>query len=111
MELVIRILVSAALLYLVGKLVEGIEVDGPGPALFGAIILGLANTFVRPVLVFLTLPITFVTLGLFIWVVNALMLMLAAWVVKGFRVRSFGAALLGSLALGILNWGVGRFFG
>ncbi|HSG49341.1 MAG TPA: phage holin family protein [Longimicrobiales bacterium] len=111
MQLVIHILVSAALLFVVGKLLDGIDVDGPKAAIFGAVILGLANTFVRPVLVFLTLPITFLTLGLFIWVVNALMLMLAAALVEGFRVKSFGSAMLGSLLLGIMNWGVGRIFG
>jgi len=110
MQLVIHILVSAALLYVVGKMVDGIEVEGPGAAIFGAVILGLANTFVRPVLVFLTLPVTFLTLGLFIWVVNALMLMLAAALVDGFRVRGLGSAMVGSLVLGIMNWAVGAIF-
>ncbi len=86
---------------------DGIDVDGAGAAVVGAVILGLANTFVRPILVLLTLPITLVTLGLFIWVVNALILMLVAAVVPGVRVRGFGSALLGSLLLAILNWGVG----
>lgn len=110
MQLVIHILVSALLLFVVGKLVDGIEVEGAGPAIFGAVILGLANTFVRPILVILTLPITFLTLGLFLWVVNALILMLAAALVPGFKVRGFWSALLGSLLLTILNWGVSAIF-
>ncbi|MDT8342063.1 MAG: phage holin family protein [Longimicrobiales bacterium] len=111
MQLIIHILVSAVLLYVVAQILDGIEVDGPAAAIFGAVILGLANTFVRPVLILLTLPVTVLTLGLFIWVVNALMLMLAAALVQGFRVRSFGSALLGSLLLGVLNWGVSWMFG
>jgi putative membrane protein len=111
MELILHIVVSAALLFIVGKMVDGIDVEGPGAAIFGAIILGLANFFVRPVLLLLTLPITVLTLGLlFIWVVNALILLLVARLVPGFRVRGFGPALLGSLLLAILNWGVGVIF-
>lgn len=110
MQFVIHILVSAALLFVVAKVVDGIEVEGPGAAIFGAIILGLANAFVRPLLVILTLPITLLTLGLFLWVVNALILMLAAGLVPGFRVKSFWSALLGSLLLAILNWGVSALF-
>lgn len=111
MQLIVHILVSAALLFVVGRLVSGIHVRDGKAALFGAIGLGLANVFVRPLLLVLTLPITVVTLGLFVWVVNALMLMLAAAVVDGFEVRGFWAALWGSLLLAVLNWGVGLLFG
>ena len=110
MQIVVGILVNAALLYLVGQLLAGIEVEDAGSALGGAVMLGLANAFVRPVLVLLTLPLTFLTLGLFLWVVNALMLMLAAGLVRGFRVKSFGSALLGSLLLAVMNWGVSALF-
>jgi putative membrane protein len=110
MQLILHILVSAALLFVVGKLVDGIEVESGGAAVFGAIVLGLANTFVRPILVFLTLPITVLTLGLFLWVLNAVILMLVAVVVPGVKVRGFGSALLGSLLLAVLNWGVGAIF-
>ena len=111
MQFIVHILVSAALLYLVGKLVEGIEVDGPGPAVMGAVILGVANVFVRPLLILLTLPVTILTLGLFIWVVNAIVLLLVAALVPGFRIRGLWPALLGSLALGIMNWITGLFLG
>jgi putative membrane protein len=111
MQFIVHILVSAALLYLVGKLVDGIEVDGAGPAVMGAVMLGLANVFVRPLLIVLTLPVTIITLGLFIWVVNAIVLMLAAALVPGFRVRGLWPALVGSLALGIMNWVAGIVVG
>jgi len=111
MGFLIHIVVSAALLFFVGRLVDGIEVRDGKAAIFGALMLGLANGLVRPILLALTLPITFLTLGLFVLVVNALMLMLAAAFVDGFEVEGFWAALWGSLALGVMNFLVGMFFG
>jgi putative membrane protein len=111
MGLIIHILVSAALLWVLGQMVSGIEVRDGKAALFGAIMLGLANAFVRPLLLLLTLPITLLTLGLFILVVNAVVLMIAAAFVDGFEVEGFGSALWGSLVLAIMNLLVGRFFG
>ncbi len=110
MQLIVHILVSAVLLFIVGRMVSGIDVRDGKAALFGAIGLGLANTFVKPLLVLLTLPITIVTLGLFLWVLNAAMLMIAAALVDGFEVKGFGAALWGSFWLAVLNWGVGLLF-
>ena len=110
MQLIVHILVTAALLFILGKLVDGIEVRDGKAALFGAIILGFANAFVRPILVLLTLPVTILTLGLFLLVVNALMLMLAAAVVRGFEIEGFGAALWGAVGLAILNFLVGLLF-
>ncbi len=100
---VLHIVVSAALLMFIGQMVDGIEVRDGKAALFGALALGLANAVVRPILIMLTLPITLLTLGLFIWVVNALMLMLAASFVDGFKVRDFKAAFWGSLLLGVAH--------
>ena len=111
MGILIHILVSAALLFVIGRLVGGIEVRDGKAALFGAVALGLANAFVRPLLVTLTMPITIVTLGLFIFVVNALMLMLAAAFVDGFEVKGFGSALWGAVVLGLMNALVGMMFG
>jgi len=102
-QFIAHILVSAALLFVVGKLVDGIEVRDGKAAVFGALALGLANALVRPVVVLLTLPATLLTLGLFLIVVNALMLMLAAGLVKGFEVRGFGPALWGALLLALMN--------
>ncbi|MEE2900176.1 MAG: phage holin family protein [Gemmatimonadota bacterium] len=111
MGFISHILVSAGLLYVVGRLVDGIEVRDGKAAIFGAMGLGLANAFVRPLLIKLTLPITFITLGLFVFVVNALMLMLAAAFVDGFEVEDFPSALWGALALSVMNFLVGMFLG
>jgi putative membrane protein len=110
MEFVSHVLVTAVLLFVVGRIVAGIEVRDAKAALLGALVLGIANGIVRPVLVLLTLPFTIITLGLFLLVVNAVMLMLAAAFVEGFRVRGFGAALMGSVLLSLLNLAVAAVF-
>ena len=110
-QFAIHIVVTAALLSVVGSLVSDIEVEDGTSAVVGALVLGLANAFIRPILVLLTLPITFVTLGLFIWVVNAFMLKLTAGFVPGFRVDGFKAAMVGSLLLTFLNFAVAALFG
>ncbi len=104
--LLVHLLVSAVLLLLVDYFVDGIAITGFGHALLAAAVLGVVNFIVRPILVLVTLPITIVTLGLFLFVINALMLELAAAVVPGFRITSFGAALLGALLLAIFNLAV-----
>lgn len=101
--LAVRILLTALLLMLVANVVPGIRIDGPRPAILGALMLGLVNMFVRPLLILFTLPLTILTLGLFLIVINAAMLMLAARAVRGFVVESFGSALLGSLVLSLLH--------
>jgi len=101
-----HLLITAALLLLVANLIRGVEVRGWGPAFIGAMVLGLVNAFVRPLMVLLTLPLTVLTFGLFLLVVNAFMLWLVAALVPGIRVQGFGAALLGSLLLTILNLAV-----
>jgi putative membrane protein len=108
---IIHTLVSAGLLYIVGRLIDGVEVRDGKAAIFGVLGLGLANAFVRPILIKLTLPITVITLGLFAFVVNALMIMLAAAFVDGFEVDDFPSALWAALALGVMNFLVAMFFG
>jgi putative membrane protein len=107
MAIIVHVLVTAFLLFVLAQLIEGFEVRSGKAAIFGAIMLGLANAFVRPILVVLTLPVTILTLGLFLLVVNALMLMLAAAVVDGFEIEGFGPALMGSVGLAVLNYLVG----
>ena len=105
MKLLLKWLLSAAALLLVAYLYSGVEVRSFGAALVAAFVIGLFNVVLRPVLVVLTLPVTVVTVGLFLFVINALMFWAAAGVLEGFHVRGFGAALLGSLmysALGLL---------
>lgn len=110
-ELLVHLLVTAALLFAVGWIVPGVRVAGSGAALLGALVLGIANAVVRPVLVILTLPLTLLTLGLFLLVINALMLWLAAAVVPGIEVKGFGAAFVGSLLLSVLNLVIAAAFG
>jgi putative membrane protein len=106
-----HLFLTAALLLLVSNLVEGVRVEGWGAALLGALVLGLVNAFVRPVMVLLTLPLTILTFGLFLLVVNAFMLWLVAALVPGVRVRGFGPALLGSLLLTLLNLAIASLVG
>ena len=97
MKLVVRWLLLAAALLLVAHLLPGVTVRGFTAAMVTALVLGLLNTLVRPLLVVLTLPVTMLTLGLFLFVINALMFWAAAGLLDGFAVASFGTALLGSL--------------
>ena len=106
-----HILVTAVLLFILGQVVDGIAVRDAKAALFGALAMGLANAFVRPVLLVLTLPVTIVTLGLFILVVNALMLKFAAALVDGFEVKGFRTALWGAIGLTVMNVLVDLAFG
>lgn len=99
----LHLVLTAGALLIVARLVGGVYVSGFGAALFGALVLGLVNAIVRPVMILLTLPITLLTLGLFLFVINALMLWLVAALVPGIRISGFGAALVGSLLLTILN--------
>ena len=97
MKIIVRWLLLAAALLLVAHLYPGVTVTSFGSALIAALVLGLFNTLLRPLLVLLTLPVTLLTLGLFLFVINAAMFYAAAEVLDGFHVRSFGAALIGSL--------------
>jgi putative membrane protein len=106
-----HLILTAGLLLLVANLVSGVQVQGWGPALIGAIVLGLVNAVVRPLMVLLTLPLTIITFGLFLLVVNALMLWLVAALVPGIRVQGFVPALLGSLVLTVLNLVVALLLG
>jgi len=98
MKLLVRWFLLAAALLLVPQLYSGVTVESYASALIAAFVLGLFNTLVRPLLVLLTLPVTLLTLGLFLFVINALMFWAAASVLgEGFNVAGFGAALIGSL--------------
>ena len=97
MKILVRWGLLAAALLLVDNLYGGVSVASFGAALIAALVIGLLNTLVRPLLVLLTLPVTLLTLGLFLFVINALMFWAAAEVLDGFQVSGFGAALIGSL--------------
>ena len=104
MGFLLRLVVNAAALWVAAQLVPGIVVTGFTPLLLAALVLGLINAIVRPVLLILTLPLTLVTLGLFIFVLNAFCLWLTSRIVPGFEVQTFGAALLGALVVSIISW-------
>lgn len=97
MKLLVRWFLLAAALLLVANLYGGVTVASFTSALGAALVLGLLNTLVRPLLVLLTLPVTLLTLGLFLFVINALMFWAAARLLDGFEVAGFAAALIGSL--------------
>lgn len=104
MGLLIRILGNAVAILLAAYLVPGIRVDGFGSALLAGLVLALVNAVVRPILVFLTFPITLLTLGLFLLVLNAFCFWLAAAVVDGLRVSGFVPAFLGALIVTVVSW-------
>lgn len=103
MRLLIRWLVNAVCLFVVVRLVPGIEASSIGTLFIAVLVLGLLNAIVRPVLLVLTLPITIVTLGLFIIVLNALMFWLASAFVPGFTVDGFIPAILGAIVFSIVS--------
>ncbi|MDM0035976.1 phage holin family protein [Variovorax sp. J22P271] len=103
MRLLIKWLLSALALLAVAYLYSGVQVSTFTSALLAAAVIGLLNMFVRPVLVVLTLPVTIVTLGLFLFVINALLFWAASGLLSGFHVNSFFAALVGSLIYSLLG--------
>ena len=100
---VIRLALNALALLVIAWIVPGIHV-GPISAVVAALVLGAINAVVRPILIVLTLPVTILTLGLFLLVINSAMFGLAAWLVPGFTVHGFGAALAGSILYTIAGW-------
>jgi putative membrane protein len=103
MKLIIKWLLSAAALLFVAYVYGGVQFNGYESALFAAFVIGLLNTLVRPILVILTLPVTIVTVGLFLFVINALMFWAAASLLDGFHVTGFWAALIGSVIYSVLS--------
>lgn len=103
-ELLGRLLINVLAILLVAYLLPGINVDGFITALIVALILGVINVTVKPILFLLTLPVTILTLGLFVFVLNAFLLWLIAHFVEGFEITSFVAALLGSIIISIVVW-------
>lgn len=104
MDILIAWSVTAISLLIVSKLPTGVEIDSFGKAIVSALVFGLLNAIVKPILFVLTIPITIVTLGLFLLILNAIIFGLAAAIVSGFRLRwGFWSALIGSIALSIVN--------
>jgi putative membrane protein len=103
-SIIVRWLITTVTILMIPHVISGVRVSGLASALVAAAILGVLNTMVRPVLIILTLPLTILTLGVFILVINALMFELAGSIVPGFEVDSFWHALLGSLIVSLVSW-------
>ena len=108
---IIQALVTMAGLWLSARIVPGVDFTSTGSLIAAAIILGLVNAFVRPILVVLTFPITVVTLGLFLLVVNAAMIGLTAMFLGGFAVDGLWAGVGAAIVTGVVSWIAGAFIG
>lgn len=109
MAILINWLLAALAIMATAYMLPGVSLSGFVPALVTALVLGLVNAFIKPVLLLLTLPINILTLGLFTLVINALLIMLVSKLVSGFQVQSFWWALGFSVVLTVVNWGLSIF--
>jgi putative membrane protein len=103
MRLLLKWILSAIVVWIVAQVVPGISVHGPVAALIAALVIGFVNATLGTFLKIVTFPLTLLTLGLFWFVINALMLELASALVPGFHVRGFGAAFIGAIVLSLVN--------
>jgi putative membrane protein len=110
-QFLITWLITAVALLVTAQLVPGIQIENLGVAVVAAIVMGLINAFIKPILVFFTLPLTFLTFGLFLFVVNAISFSIVAYFTPGFSVNSFWDALFGSVVLSIIVWILNQIFG
>ena len=97
----LRAVIAAVGLWLATLLISGLQIADPVTLILAAVLLGVINAFVKPILVILTLPITILSLGIFLLVINAAMLGLVAWLLPGFTISGFGSALLGAIVVSI----------
>jgi len=111
MHLLLKWLVSAGAILMAAYLIPGITFGGVWTALVLAIVLGLINITLKPLLVIITLPINLLTLGLFTFIINAILILLASSIVKGFAVDGFLYALIFAVALSIINYILSKLFG
>lgn len=110
MKWIVSLGINAVALLAADWLLDGIHISGLMSALVAALVLGLVNTLIRPILIMVTFPLTVVTLGLFIFVVNALAFALAAFLVPGFNVYSFGGAFWGAIITSLVSWVINQIF-
>jgi putative membrane protein len=102
--IVVRWLFLTFAIFMAAYLIDGIRISGLPSAILAAAVLGVLNAFLRPILLLLTLPLNILTLGLFTFAINAILLMMASGVISGFDVDGFGAALLGALLISAVSW-------
>jgi putative membrane protein len=106
-----RLLITALGLWAAARIVPGVQIDGWGNLLVAALLLGIVNAVIRPVILILTLPLTVLTLGLFILVVNGISLSVVAWLMPGFTLSGLGSAIVGSIIVGLTSWFASTFVG
>ncbi len=106
-----RIFITAFGLWMADTVLQGMRFEGVASLWLAAFLLGLVNAFVRPIVVFLTFPITLLTLGLFLLVVNGTMIMLVSWLMPTFHLESLGSAILASIIVGLTGWAANAFVG
>ena len=109
MQILISLILSSIAVFVAGNILPGVHIDGFSTAIIVAVILGLINAFIRPILLILTLPITILTLGLFSLVIIAFCVMLTSWIVPGFKVDGWLWALVFAIVLAIINGFIGAF--
>jgi putative membrane protein len=107
----LRLAISAFGLWVASKLVPGVQINDGWTLVWAALLLGIVNALVRPIALLITLPLTLLTLGLFILVINAAMISLVAAMLDGFQLSGFGAALFGALVVSITSWLAASFIG
>ena len=107
--ILVRWFILTAAIVVASYLMDGIQVKGFFSAFFAAAILGVLNAFFRPILIILTLPINILSLGLFTFIINALLLKMASGVISGFYVRGFWAAVFGSVIISVVSWALSSF--
>jgi putative membrane protein len=107
----VRLLITALGLWVADQLLPGITITGTGALIVSALLLGVVNAVIRPILLILTLPLTVLTLGLFILIVNGISLALVAWLVPGFAVAGLGSATLAAIIVGLTSWAASAFIG
>ena len=108
---IFRLLITALGLFAAAQIVPGVTIRGVGTLVVSALLLGIVNAVIRPIVLLLTFPLTVLTLGLFILVVNGISLALVAWLVPGFHLSGLGAAILGSIVVGLTSWFASIFVG
>lgn len=108
---IIKLLLTALAAFFAAKLTPGVNITSYWTAILLAIVLGLLDVFVKPILEFISIPVTIVTLGLFLLVINALIILLASWIISSFQVSGFWAAMLYSIIFSIVSWLLNLIFG
>lgn len=104
MNFILQLLLTALAAFLAAKLTPGVNITSYWTAIILALVLGLLDVFVKPILEFISIPVTLLTLGLFMLVINAVIILLASWIISSFQVSGFWAALLYSIIFSVVSW-------